>query len=265
MRIFWLLLATLPAAANDPLAEIRARGAELESAHRWEEAAGLYRSVLGQAAGRDIRFWLLTSLAEVEFERQDYAQAKRWLQQAAETIEGLPAEAPERVRLLNAWGTLHLVQGELTAAQRELSRAVELGGSCAPLEDRAAALHNLAAVEMHRNKLAEAAAHEGQALALWRERFGDRHYYVMKALISLSSLDGLSGDWQAARQSLERALAISESDEALSNYAIVLDKLKRHKEARAIRQRLHQPVVAPLAIVDVSAFARRDALAVTSH
>src|SRR5215472_18542376 len=138
MRIFWLLLATLPAAANDPIAEIRARGAELESAHRWEEAAGLYRSMLGQAAGRDVRFWLLTSLAEVEFERQEYAQAKRWLHQAAKTIEGLPDEAPEHVRLLNAWGTLHLVQGDLTAAERELTRAVELGGSVVPAEDRAA-------------------------------------------------------------------------------------------------------------------------------
>jgi tetratricopeptide (TPR) repeat protein len=265
MRIYWLLLVTLPAAASDPLAEIRAQGAELELTHRWEEAAGLYRSMLGQAGGRDDRFWLLTSLAEVEFERQDYAQAKRWLHQAAEMIEGLPAGAPERVRLLNAWGTLHLVQGDLTAAEQELSRAVELGEPVAPPEDRAAALHNLAAVEMHRNRLVEAAAHEEHALALWRERFGDRHYYVMKAWISLSSLEGLRGDWLAARQSLERALAISESDEALSNYAIVLDKLKRHKEARAIRQRIHKPAVTLLPVVDVNAFSRRDTPAVTSH
>ena len=240
MRIFWLLLAILPAAATEPLAEIRARGAELESAHRWEEAADLYRSTLGKAAGRDERFWLLTSLAEVEFERQDYAQSERWLSQAAATVEGLPEEAPERFRLLNARGTLHLVQGNLTAAERDISRAVAFGGLVAP-EDRAAALHNLAAVEMHQNRLGEAAAHEAQALAIWRERFGDRHYYVMKAWISLSSLEGLRGDWQSAARSLERALAISESDEALTNYAIVLDKLKRHKEAKAIRQKVQQP------------------------
>jgi tetratricopeptide (TPR) repeat protein len=265
MRILWLLLATLPAAASDPLAEIRTRGAELELTHHWEEAAGLYRSMLGPAENRDDRFWLLTSLAEVEFERQDYGQAKRWLQQAAATIEGLPAGAPERVRLLNAWGTLHLVQGDLTAAEQELSRAVELGEAVAPPEDRAAALHNLAAVEMHRNRLAKAAAHEEQALALWRERFGDRHYYVMKAWISLSSLEGLRGDWPAARHSLERALAISESDEALSNYAIVLDKLKQHKEARAIRQRIHKPAVPLFPVVDVNAFTRRDTPGVTSR
>src|SRR5947207_5938966 len=100
MRIFWVLVATLPVAASDPLAEMRAWAAEFESAHRWEEAASLYRSMLGQAGSCDDRFWLLTSLAEVEFERQDYAQSKRWLHQAAETIEGLTTDAPERIRLL---------------------------------------------------------------------------------------------------------------------------------------------------------------------
>jgi uncharacterized protein HemY len=74
----------------------------------------------------------------------------------------------------------------------------------------------------------------------------------------------LRGDWRAAAQSLERALAISDSDEALSNYAIVLDKLKRHKEARGIRQKLQQLEFTSLPVVDVNGFSRRDAL-VTSH
>jgi uncharacterized protein HemY len=87
----------------------------------------------------------------------------------------------------------------------------------------------------------------------------------MKALISLSSLEGLRGDWRAAGQSLERALAISESDEALSNYAIVLDNLKRHKEARAIRQRLHKPAVGLLPVVDVNALSRHPTPNVTSR
>jgi len=264
MRVFWLLLAILPASASDPLSQTSVRGAELESAHRWQEAADLYRSALEQANRRDSRFWLLTSLAEVEFDRRSYAQSERWLNQAAKTIEGLPVTAPEHARLLNALGTLHLVQGNLIAAELELSHAVELGKSTAPPEDRAAALHNLAAVEMHRNRLAEAAAHETQALAIWRERFGERYGYVMKAWISLSSVEGLRGNWQAAAQSLERALSISPSDEALWNYAIVLDKLNRH-EAKAIRQRRHTPVVTPLPLVDVNALSRRDALAVTSR
>jgi hypothetical protein len=76
----------------------------------------------------------------------------------------------------------------------------------------------------------------------------------------------LRGDWQAAAKSLERTLSISPSDEALSNYAIVLDKLKRHKEARGqsgsgcINQQSH-----PIPVVDVNAFTRRDAPTVTSR
>jgi tetratricopeptide (TPR) repeat protein len=244
MSFLWMLFLILPA---DPLDEVRARGAELEGGRRWTEAAQLYRSALGLAAGQSERFWLLTSLAEVEFERRDYGQAGRWLNQAEEVIRDLPATAPERFRLLNARGTLHLVQGNLATAEREISRAVEI----AQPEDRAAALHNLAAVEMHRNRLAEAAGHEAQALALWRDRFGDRHNYVMKAWISLSSLQGLRGDWRAAAHSLEQALAISESEEALTNYAIVLDKLKRHKEAREIRQKVNRPGPVALPVVDV--------------
>ena len=131
--------------------------------------------------------------------------------------------------------------------------------------DRAAALHNLAAVEMHRNRLAEAEAHETEALAIWRERFGERHYYVVKAWISLSSLQGLRADWQGAANSLEWALSISPSDEALSNYAFVLDKLKRHKEAQVIRQRLHKPAATPFPVVDVNAFTRHDTSTVTSR
>ena len=87
----------------------------------------------------------------------------------------------------------------------------------------------------------------------------------MKAWISLSSLEGLRGDWHAAARSLERALAIMDSEEALTNYAIVLDKLKRHKDARAVRRKLQRPAIAPVPVVDVNTLLRRDAAAVTTR
>src|SRR5882724_10857600 len=100
MSIAWLFLLVLSAAGNDWLDEVRERGAKLETAHRWEEAGKLYQSMLGDARAADVhnRVWLLTSLAEVEFERQQYARAERWLQQAGQTLDRLPANAPERVR-----------------------------------------------------------------------------------------------------------------------------------------------------------------------
>jgi tetratricopeptide (TPR) repeat protein len=266
MRIACLLLIPWQLAAADWLPEVKQRGAALEKELHWADAAGVYQSALARLgaeglpaealpaeAARNDRFWLLTSLVEISFERQEYTMARGWLRQAEDTLRGLGQDAPERVRLLNAWGTLHLVEGNLTAAERELSRAVEMSESMAAPTDLAAALHNLAAVEMHTGRLRDATAHEMKALAIWRRQFGDRHYYVMKALISLSSLQGLSGDWRAAEASLQNALEIAETPEALANYAVVLEKLKRRKEAREIRRRIHLPMPAPPPLADVKA------------
>ena len=88
-----------------------------------------------------------------------------------------------------------------------------------------------------------------QALEIWRRRLGDRHDYVQKAWISLSTLQGVGGNWREAAESLRRALAIRESDEALANYAVVLEKLKRRKESKAVRARLRGTVPpAPLVL-----------------
>jgi tetratricopeptide (TPR) repeat protein len=229
--------------------QARERGAALERERRWEEAAEVYRSALARlssADARDDRIWLLTSLAEISFERREYGEARRWLREA----EGLDPDAAERVRLLNASGTLHLVEGNLTAAQRDLSQAVAVSATPA---DLAAALHNLAAVEMQTRRLEDATVHETKALALWRQELGDRHYYVMKAWIGLSSAQGLRGNWQAAEDSLRNALAIAETPEALANYAVVLEKLKRGREAGEIRRRLGRQSPAASPLVDVKA------------
>jgi len=238
------------------LDQTRQRGALLEANRQWAQAGSVYRTALGNlgpGASLQDRFWLLTSLVEVSFEQHEYGQAFRWLQEAEKAVGELSPRTPERVRLLSAWGTLHLVEGNLTAAERDLSRAVAASESVAKLPDLAAALHNLAAVEMHMGRLDAAAIHEKKALALWLQQFGDRDRYVMKAWISLSSLQGLSGDWPAAERSLQNALAIIETPEALANYAVVLEKLKRHPEAKEIRRRIHLPMPSPSALADVKA------------
>jgi tetratricopeptide (TPR) repeat protein len=242
--------------AADWLQEAKERGAGLENERHWTAAAGIYEAALarlGPDGPAKDRFWLLTSLAELAFERQEYVAGGGWLRKAEDTLRGLDENTPERVRLLNAWGTLHLVEGNLTAAERDLSRAVALSEFVASPPDVAAALHNLAAVEMHTGRLWEAAAHETRALTIWKREFGGRHRYVMKALISLSSLQGLSGNWLAAEASLKDALRIAETPEALANYAVVLEKLKRPKEASEIRRQVHVPMPSPSLLVDVKA------------
>jgi len=260
MRIAWCLLLVLPAVGAD----VRHLGADLEAGHRWEDAAKLYQALLEGCEAAD-RLWLLTSLAEVAFEQHDYSGAERWLVRAEQIVSDLPREAPDRVRLLNAWGTLHLVRGNLTAAVRELSRAVELGKSIATPEDQAASLHNLAAAEMQAGDFKQAIDREKQALQIWRQRLGERHPYVNKAWISLSSAQGLGGEWTAAAESLQHALAIAQSEEALANYAVVLDKLKRHGEAKAIRSRLPRHTLSAFDSVDVKSLVQRKAPAIQTR
>jgi tetratricopeptide (TPR) repeat protein len=255
MKGIWLLLLVWPLVAADWLQEARERGTALENGRQWADACTVYRSALarlGPAGPLADRYWLLTSLAEVTFEQQDYGQTRHWLRAATDAIRSLPPDAPEQLRLLTARGALYLVEGNLTAAERDLAQAAASRTSL-PARDRAAALHNLAAVEMHSGRLREASTHEKQALTIWRCEFGDRSGYVVKAWISLSSLQGLSGDWRAAETSLRHALAGGETPEALANYAIVLEKLKRRREAREIRRRLPVAALTPAPLTDVKA------------
>jgi len=260
MRILLVLVLSLPAPAND----FRQRGAELEAGRQWNQAAALYQTALTQASNPDDRFWLLTSLAEMEFELRNYSRSEGWLHQA-DTLVAQFQNPVHQARLANAWGTLWLVQGNLTAAQRKLMESIELSRSSAPREDQAAALHNLAAVEMNAGQLREALEHETRALELWQSALGSEHYYVMKAWISLSSVHGLRKDWLAAEQCLLQALAIRRSPEALENYAVVLDKLKRGREAKAIRSGLGTGHVSEPVLVDVKSLLARAPTAVRSR
>lgn len=223
---------------------VREQGARLESERKWKDASLLYEAALSTAEDSEGRFWLLTSLVEMAINRGDYRQARQWLRKAEDSQQGRP-----HVQLLNARATLHLVEGNLSAAKRDLSRAASISEKA-----DAGTLHNLASVEMQTGRLKLAAEHQHKALTIWRQQFGDRHEYVMRAWISLSSIQGLQRDWQGAEESLRHALAIAETDEALSNYAVVLDHLKRGREAKQIRARI--PAVAvPNALIDVKSVA----------
>ena len=244
---------------------VQEQGAALESRGQWDAAAAIYRSALDRLAPdapAGERFWLQSSLAEVAFEQRDYREARAWLREAEVSARKLPEKSPERVRLLNAWGTLHLVEGNLTAAERSLADAARLASAA---NDRAAALHNLAAIEMQSGRLHEAMLHENEAIQLWQQHFGERHHFVMKAWVGLSSIQGLGGEWRAAEASLKKALAIAETTEALANYAVVLEKLHRGKEAKDLRRRFRvdSPVAAPVA--DVKSLGLEKELAVRSR
>lgn len=237
--------------AEDRFLEIRQRGAAFEADGRRAEAESLYRETLAlpDVPERE-RFWLRMSLADIALDRAEYGAAAQWLK-LADTAAVRVCE-PGWLQLRNAWANFHLVQGKLTAAGRELRITLE---QCPHSTDHAPILHTLAGIETQAGMLHAAERHQHAALGQWRRTLGDRHPYVTKAWISLSSIQGMRGDWHGAKRSLDAALRIQETPEALSNYAVVLEHLHRRKEAEAIRRRIGT-VAVPNALIDFRALGR---------
>lgn len=199
------------------------RGQLLESHRDWPAAALIYQDALRQESlAHPDRFWLLTSLAQVAFEQQQYPQSRSWLKQG-----GRFATSPQdHVRLAAAHAALDLVEGQLVRAERRLIEALNLLPS-AP--DQAAILQNLASIEMQTGRLDAAQRHLERALELSDSP---------KAWISLSTLEGLRGQWRAAERCVRKALALQESPDALWNLAAILDRLGDGQAAKRIRSRL---------------------------
>lgn len=255
MRFTLLLILASSLNAAGCLNYVRSEGNVLEDRRDWDAASAVYQDALrrcGSEIGGHGRVWLLTTLGQLSFQQGNYSDARRWLRQASAALATMPAASRVQLQLQNASAALHLVEGKLALAESELLAAASTAERLADRQALASALHNLASVEMQTGRLAAAEEHQRRALGVWRAELGDRNETVMRAWISLSSVQGLRGEWRAAEQSLLAAVAIAETPEALANYAVVLDQLKRGKEAKAIRRRL--PPATPLpAAIDIRA------------
>lgn len=230
--MFFLLLGLFAA-------DVRERGAELEAARRWAEAAAVYESALPDA-GED-RASLQLAIAEMRFNQGDYPGARKWLREAEASLRYVGRSAPGWGQLLNAKAALYLVDGNLSAALRVLAGVAPFAGT----------LHSLASVEAQTGNLVRAEEHQRQALALFRQQHGDRHDSVQRAWVSLSTYQGLREDWRGAEQSLLQALAIAETDEVVHNYVVVLDRLHRKRDADVLRRRHVGTLIKSSDLVDV--------------
>ena len=253
MKRLAIVLFTIQISFALDMRVVQEEGAKMETARRWDAAEALYADSLSAAGVTAAdQLWLRMSLAEVALEKRDYPKAARWLVEAESSLSGQPVAADVRMQIHCGKAALLLIQGKLSGAEDELTKAHTLLHSNSP--SQAALLHTLAGLETQMGRLPEAEHHQRMALELLREQLGASHRSVMKAWISLSTIQGLRGDWKGAEQSLRQSLAIEETPEALSNYALVLGRLKRRREAKALKSRGGQ-VVRPNAIVDVKAFA----------
>jgi tetratricopeptide (TPR) repeat protein len=181
MRLVLFLFLAGVCPANEWLREVQDRAAVFEGRRDWAQAEAVYRQALEGAAGPDA-FRIRMALCEMVFNQGKHPEAGRLLREL-----GTPGSPEEAAQAHNAWAALYMVSGNLTAAMRELRLALAA-------EESAATLHNLASVEAQTGELQAAEEHQRRALSLWRGQFGERHEYVRRALISLSSIQGLRKD-----------------------------------------------------------------------
>jgi len=174
---------------------------------------------------------------------------------AAEKSLAPQTDGTGRAELLNAWSALHLKLGQVSTAEGELREALSnLAGMPDGGDLRATVLHNLAAVEMRTARYAEAMADESAAMRGFATSLPACHPTVIRGWASLASLQYMIGRPDEAKASLDRAIASAEITYGLSHPlmadllrsdAVVLDKLKRHREARRARDRAAAIQAAP--------------------
>ncbi|WP_309994259.1 tetratricopeptide repeat protein [Arthrobacter pascens] len=142
----------------------------------------------------------------------------------------------------NLAGLAH-VQGQFIQAEEPARRAVHSRRAASPPDPAglAADLSVLGAVLAGQERFDEAAAILSEALALWRSRYGNRHYEVAVQLHNLAAIQQAQGDYSSAEVTLGEALEIKrgilgeshpEIAAILNNLATVYSDTGRRREAR---------------------------------
>lgn len=236
---------------------------ELHDAGRYGEAGAVYRRAIQNAARPQIapstHVRVRLNLVALHLESGDVGSARRELHATAE-VEGA-ASMPD---LHCATGTLHLLEGNLSAAAKAFERALAMLPQDSRDEQHASLLENLASVRIKQGRLEKARDQLLASLALL-ERGSRTEVQRVRTLGSLSTVEYLRHDFMAAEKAGARALSLAEARfggespivaDLLANYAMVLERLRRGKEAKSYRARansLRSSVDATVpAVVDMS-------------
>jgi len=261
MRIrFLLLFAPALLAAVDWTAKLE-EARQWEAQGRWHAAAAIYQQALDEGGADPLDMEL--ALAQLAYYRTDYGDARRWYRRAEDRLRNAP-QSPRWPELLVGRAVLDVVEGKLTAAELRLRQALDFSQEHG-IRPLPGIYHNLASIELQTGRLPEAERHQTDALRTFQETLGPRHEEVRRAWISYSTIAALRGDWPEAERRIRAALEIAESPEALETYIVILEKQKRKKQARLLRQRLGSttvPVPAANGIVDAQLLQRGTASAV---
>jgi tetratricopeptide (TPR) repeat protein len=215
-----------------------------------EEAAADFAQALDAnlragASAEDL-LHLRVTLATAYMEAGAYRAMEAVLQEAQKSANQL-ADGVSRAELLNAWSALHLKLGKLSDAEADLREARRIVMKLPDQGDlQPAVLHNLAAIEMRTGRYADALCDELAAIRRLENTLAPDHPALIRSWASLASLQYMMGEQQDAKMSMERALVSAEKTygpehaliaDLLESDAVVLDKLKLHREAKRARNR----------------------------
>jgi tetratricopeptide (TPR) repeat protein len=246
------LLAQTPTTPADAIIHWNDVATQLQEKGRFREAREAYQRAIEATENSPVlpatRLRLQLNLASLYLEERAYTDADQLIRAAESQAQGISRDNPELARLFNVAGTLRLIEGKLSSAEQKYREALAILDQARPehTNELASALLNIASVQMRQGNYLEARGSFDRGIALLEASAETPKSQLIRALASRSTLEYLAKNWKDAERAAARALAMAETQygsespvvgEVLQNYALILDRLRRGKEARSYRRR----------------------------
>ena len=221
---------------------------------RWHEAESIYRRALRIVDGipsrsQGVRATVLNNLGLLYLNQNKPGKAEPMLSTAVELLGVLSPSEPETyIRALTNLASAHGAQGRDADAYRVYDKALETARRhFGPAhKEIAPILNNLACIHFDRGEYETAEELLRDAMKLYVEAFGPGHALVGGVLGNLASVSFKQKQYERSEQLYKDALAIltktygyehPETARAMRDYAGVVRKLGRRKEAVAMERR----------------------------
>jgi tetratricopeptide (TPR) repeat protein len=163
--------------------------------------------------------------------------------------------------LANNWACLHLKQSRVEQARMEFTEVLNrVARNPSGWQVTPSVLENLAITEIRLGLYREALSHQQEALRRWKIYLPATHINLIKAYTSLATIQYRLNDPAAAGASMRMAIDTGRQSlgdrsplmaKLLRNYAIVLRRLNKKREAKAFEveaSRISPPETGPLTV-----------------
>lgn len=247
-----LLAAVMAAQPADPVSDWNDVALRHQEAGRYRDAGEAYRKAIAAAestaAAPAVRLRVHLNLVSLLLEEGSHRSAAQWLRAAEAWTHELPSNGPDLAAFHNAVATLRLMEGKLSEALHAYEKVLRIVDRPTVQYDDvlACALQNIASVQMRQGHFDPARRNLERAIAMLESVSGTHQSHMIRAFASLSTLEYLAKDYAAAEKAAARALTMAENHygadspiagDILENYALILDRLRRGKEAKLFRSR----------------------------